>query len=128
MPKKILVIEDDEINRKFFVSLLKEGGYEVVEAADGQTAIELIAKEALSLIFMDIVLPKMSGYEVLKACKEKGLLGSTKVYALTASAESEVGEAGFDGIITKPVRVREFLRTVQEILHVREEEREARRN
>ena len=128
MPKKILVIEDDEINRKFFVSLLKEGGYEVVEAADGQTAIELIAKEALSLILMDIVLPKMSGYEVLKACKEKGLLGSTKVYALTASAESEVGEAGFDGIITKPVRVREFLRTVQEILHVREEEREARRN
>jgi len=128
MPKKILVIEDDEINRKFFVSLLKEGGYEVVEAADGQTAIELIAKEALSLILMDIVLPKMSGYEVLRACKEKGLLGSTKVYALTASAESEVGEAGFDGIITKPVRVREFLRTVQEILHVREEEREARRN
>ncbi len=118
MPKKILVIEDDEINRKFFVSLLKEGGYEVVEAADGQAAIELIAKESPSLILMDIVLPRMSGYEVLRTCKEKGLLGGSKVYALTASAETEVMEAGFDGIITKPIRVREFLRTVGEILHV----------
>ena len=118
MPIKILVVEDDEINRKFFVSLLMQGGYDVVEAADGRTAVELIAQESPSLVLMDICLPKMSGYEVLRACKEKGLLGGTKVYALTGSAEPEVGEAGFDGIITKPVRVREFLSTVEEILHV----------
>src|SRR3989337_968079 len=98
MPKKILVVEDDEINRKFFVSLLQQGGHEVVEAADGLTAVELITKGSLSLVLMDIDLPKMSGDEVLKACKEKGLLGGTKVYALTASAETAVWEAGFEGI------------------------------
>jgi two-component system cell cycle response regulator DivK len=114
---KILVVEDDEMNRKLFVSLLREGGYKVVEAADGRTAVDLIARESPSLVLMDINLPKMSGYEVLRTCKEKGLLGGTKVYALTASAEAEVGKAGFDGIMTKPVRVREFLSTVEEILH-----------
>lgn len=116
MPKKILVVEDDEINRKLFVSLLQERGYDVVEAADGEAAIELIAKESPSLILMDIILPKMSGYEALKACRERGLLGGSKVFALTASTEAELKDAGFDGIITKPVRVREFLKAVEESL------------
>jgi len=128
MPIKILVVEDDEINRKLFVSLLREGGYEVAEAADGRTAVELIERESPSLVLMDINLPKMSGYEVLRTCKEKGLLGGAKVYALTGSAEAEVMEAGFDGIITKPVRVREFLSTVGAILHGHKEEREATEN
>lgn len=119
MATKILVIEDDEINRKFFVTLLEEEGYEVVEAADGQAAMESIARECPSLILMDIVLPKMSGYEVLRACKEKGLMGDAKVYALTASVESEARGAGFDGVIIKPVRVKEFLKTVLEILQGR---------
>ena len=116
MSKKILVVEDDEINRRLFVSLLVEAGYRVAEAADGEAAFEAIIRENPSLILLDITLPKMSGYEVLSACKEKGLLGGAKVYALTASLEPDVRGAGFDGIITKPVRVREFLRTVGEIL------------
>ncbi len=117
MTKKILVVEDDEINRKFFVSLLREQGYEVVQAADGDEAVEAITKESPSLILMDIVMPKMSGYEVLKACREKGLLVGSKIYALTASPEAEVREVGFDGVITKPVRVSEFLKTVEKTLH-----------
>jgi len=127
MPKKILVVEDDDINRKLFVSLLEGDGYEVSEAAEGQAAIRLITLEAFSLVLMDIGLPTMSGAEVLRTCKEKGLLRGTKVYALTASAGT-ARESGFDGIITKPIRVREFLRTVGEILRVREEEREEREN
>jgi two-component system cell cycle response regulator DivK len=128
MTDKILVIEDDEINRRFFVSLLQEGGYEVVEAADGQAAIELITEESPSLILTDIFLPKMNGCEVLRTCKEKGLLRGAKIYALTASAGTEVREAGFDGIIIKPVRVREFLRAVGDIFDVLKEEKEANRH
>lgn len=127
MPGKILVVEDDDINRKLFVSLLEGDGYEVSEAAEAQAAIRLITLEAFSLVLMDIGLPTMSGAEVLRTCKEKGLLRGTKVYALTASAGTARG-SGFDGIITKPIRVREFLRTVGEILRVREEEREEREN
>ncbi len=128
MSNKILVVEDDEINRKFFVTLLEQRGYEVVEALDGLTAIERIAKESPSLVLMDIGLPKVSGHEVLRACKERGLLGGTKVYAMTGSADAEVREAGFDGIITKPVRAGEFLKIVEGILHVNTGEGEASGN
>ena len=113
MAGKILVIEDDEVNRKLFVSLLRERGYEVSEAADGQQAMERIEREAPSLILMDIVLPKMSGLEVLRTCRAKGLLQRSKVYALTASEIPEIDGAEFDGIIRKPVRVREFLHIIE---------------
>jgi two-component system cell cycle response regulator DivK len=113
MAGKILVVEDDEVNRKLFVSLLRERGYEVSEAADGQQAVERIEREAPALILMDIVLPKMSGIEVMRTCREKGLLKRSKVYALTASEMPDIDRAGFDGVIAKPVRVREFLDIIE---------------
>jgi two-component system cell cycle response regulator DivK len=116
MGKKILVVEDDELNRKLFVSILQEKGYEVSEAEDGQEAVAFIQREPMALILMDIILPKMNGFEVLKTCKEKGLLDNTKIYALTASTEKEILEAGFDGVIAKPVKVLEFLTAVGKIL------------
>lgn len=126
MRGKVLVVEDDETNRKFFVTVLLEKGYEVVEAADGEEALAVAARESPSLILMDIVLPKMTGYEVLKACRSKGLLGGSKVYALTASSVADVKEAGFDGVIVKPVRVRAFLKTIEEIFETRNREQGAR--
>ncbi len=116
MAKRVLVVEDDDVNRKLFVSLLEEKGYEVAEAADGMEALEKIREGAPSMVLLDIVLPKMSGFEVLRRCRESGLLKNTSVYALTASTMSEIGDAGFSGIITKPIRVAEFLRAVDEAL------------
>lgn len=116
MAKRILVVEDDDVNRKLFVSLLEEKGYEVAEASDGMEAVEKIREGAPALVLLDIVLPRMSGFEVLKRCRESGLLENTSVYALTASAMPEIREAGFNGIITKPIRVTEFLRMVDDVL------------
>jgi two-component system cell cycle response regulator DivK len=118
MPKKILIVEDDEMNRKLFVTILEGRNYEILEATDGEEAIDMIRKESPSLILMDMILPKMSGIEVFKACRDEGLLDNTKVYALTAAATPEVYNAGFDGIITKPIRIKEFLATVEEALEV----------
>ena len=118
MAKKILVVEDNEMNRKLFVSVLRERGYEVSEAADGEEAIARIKIESPSLILMDILLPGVNGCEVLRACKDKGLLHNAKVYALTASVMPEIYEAGFDGIIQKPVKIFEFLKTVEKTLEV----------
>lgn len=120
MIKKILVVEDNELNRKFFVSVLREQGHAVMEATNGREAIALIADELPVLVLMDIALPDMNGDEVLRTCRERGVLGGTKVYALTASAMSDVRDAGFDGIIPKPVRVLDFLETVQRTLEVLE--------
>ncbi|GAB4419346.1 MAG: response regulator [Thermodesulfovibrionales bacterium] len=118
MAKKILIAEDDELNRKLFVSILQDRGYEILEAVDGQEAIDIIRKESPSLVLMDIILPEMSGMEVFKTCKNEKLLDNTRVYALTAAATSEVFNAGFDGIITKPIKVKEFLETVERALEV----------
>lgn len=115
---RILVVEDDDMNRKLFGSLLREKGYDVVEATDGEEAIELIRGKAPSMVLMDISLPKINGSDVLRICREKGLLDNTKVYALTGSVSKDIDEAGFDGIITKPIRVSEFLNTVKTSLEV----------
>jgi two-component system cell cycle response regulator DivK len=115
MTGKILVVEDDEMNRKLFVSLLRERGYDVLEAADGRQAVEEIEKEEPSLILMDIVLPQMNGFDVLRICKEKGLLHRSKVFALTASEMPEINGSGFDGVITKPVKVMDFLKMIERI-------------
>lgn len=116
MARKILVVEDNEINRKLFVSLLREKGYETCEAENGLDALAMIEREAPSLVLLDIILPQMDGYEVFRTSREKGLLHNTRVYALTAADEGDIHDAGFDGIITKPVRVAEFMRTVEKAL------------
>lgn len=120
----ILVVEDDDLNRKLFVSVLREKGYEVIEAADGGEAVEKIREKAPSLVLLDIVLPLASGFEVLSRCRAEGLLRGAKVYALTASPEAETGEAGFDGVIRKPVKILDFLRTVEETMRSLESEGE----
>ncbi|HYA32125.1 MAG TPA: response regulator [Thermodesulfovibrionales bacterium] len=115
MKGRILVVEDDEANRKLFVSLLRERGYEVSEATDGRQALDEIERDAPPLILMDIVLPEMTGLEVVRACRTRGLLGRSKVYALTASEMPESDGSGFDGVIMKPVRVKEFLNIIEKV-------------
>ncbi len=113
---KVLVVEDDEANRKLFGSLLREKGYDVFEAADGEEAVVLIQRESPALVLLDISLPKLNGSEVLGICRRKNLLDRTKVYALTGSEPKDILEAGFDGIIRKPIKVMNFLDVVEKTL------------
>lgn len=116
MGQRILIVDDEELNRKLFSTILQEKGYEVMLAVNGEEALAMLGTNSFSLILLDILLPKMSGLEVLKLCREKGLLTGTKVYALTGAMMSEIDEAGFDGVIMKPVRVLEFLKVVGQAL------------
>lgn len=113
MVKKILIVEDDELNRKLFQSILHEAGYDVLAAADGDEAIEIMRKESPYLILLDIIMPGKSGLDVLKTLKDEGLLRDSKVYALTATCLSEKDVLNFDGVITKPIRIIEFKETVR---------------
>lgn len=116
MTGKILVVEDDDVNRRLFVSLLNEQGYDVLEAVDGEEAIKAIEEESPSLILLDLMIPKINGLAVFRDCRDRGLLDNKKVYALTAAPTSELLDEGFNGIISKPVRIMEFLETVGEAL------------
>lgn len=117
MAQRILIVDDEELNRKLFSTILQERDYEVSMAVNGEEALAMIENNTFSLILLDIFLPKMTGLEVLKTCRGKGLLTTgAKVYALTGAMMSEIDEAGFDGVIMKPIRVMEFLKIVEQAL------------
>ena len=110
---KILVVDDDAMNRLLFASVLRERGHEVWEACDGEEALTMIEREPVTLVLMDVVLPKTSGVEVLRRCRKTGSLNGKKVFALTGNVTPEILEAGFDGVLMKPVRIMELLELVE---------------
>lgn len=70
MPKKILLIEDEAALQKTFGDVLGQEGYNIVGAMDGETGLNMAKTEKPDLILLDLVLPKMHGFEVLKHLKE----------------------------------------------------------
>jgi len=118
--KKVLVVEDNQDNREMVVKALKFNGYQVIEAVDGQEAIEKAKAENPDLILLDIYLPKMDGYEVTKRLKGDYDVRSIPIIALTAHAmkgnREEALAAGCDGYIPKPIDVRELPKQIEHFL------------
>jgi two-component system cell cycle response regulator DivK len=112
MPRKILIVEDNEDNRELAVKVLRNKGFETVTAADGEEAIEKAVSEKPDLILLDISLPKLDGYEVAKRLKNMEEFKETPIVAFTAHAmkgdREKVIAAGFEGYISKPINIREF--------------------
>ena len=114
MSRKILVV-DDEPNIVDIVTFnLKKDGYEVISAADGEKGLELALTENPELILLDIMMPKMDGFEVCKKIREKS---QTPIIMLTARAEeidTVLGfELGADDYVTKPFGVRALMARVK---------------
>ena len=112
MPRKILIVEDNEDNRELAVKVLRNKGFETVTAVDGEEAIEKAVSEKPDLILLDISLPKLDGYEVAKRLKNMEAFKETPIVAFTAHAmkgdREKVIAAGFEGYISKPINIREF--------------------
>ena len=117
---KILVVEDNQDNREMVVKVLKFNGYVVIEAVDGEEAIEKAKAEAPALILLDIYLPKMDGYEVAKRLKGDTNLRGIPVIALTAHAmkgnREQALAAGCDDYISKPIDIRELPKQIEQFL------------
>jgi len=112
LPKKILVVDDNNDSRELVVKVLKNQGYEMIEAIDGEEALEKAVSEKPDLILMDISIPKLNGYEVTKRLKSLEEVKEIPVVALTAHAmkgdRAKAIEAGCEGYISKPINVREL--------------------
>jgi two-component system cell cycle response regulator DivK len=112
MPRKVLIVEDNQDNRELVVKVLKNKGYSTAEAVDGEDALEKAVSEKPDLILLDISLPKLDGYEVVKRLKSMEEFRDTPVVAFTAHAmkgdREKVIVAGFEGYISKPVNIREL--------------------
>ena len=105
--KKIMVVEDSGLARKILVKALADQGYFVTEAKDGQEALDLLAISVPDLVLLDLILPKVDGYEVLARMKQNQELKKVPVIVLTsrdALFDKLKGKmSGTDEYLTKPV-------------------------
>lgn len=117
MPKKVLIVEDNELNMKLFADLLDAHGYETRQTREGLKAIGMARTFKPDLILMDIQLPEVSGLEVTKWLKDDEALADIPVVAVTAFAmkgdEKRIREGGCEAYIAKPISVSSFLATVR---------------
>lgn len=116
----ILVVEDNERNRKLVRTILEFRGYTVVECDDGEPALALAKAHHPVLVLMDIQLPKVSGIEALARLRADPETQAIPVVAVTASVtpgeRDRVVAAGFSGYISKPIDVTNFADTIEMIL------------
>lgn len=121
MSKRVLIVEDNELNMKLFHDLLDAHGYETLQTRDGMEALEIARAERPDLILMDIQLPEVSGLEVTKWLKEDDSLKQIPVVAVTAFAmkgdEEKIRQGGCEAYIAKPISVAQFMETVQRFLN-----------
>jgi len=119
--KKILIVEDNELNMKLFHDLLEAHGYATVQTRDGLEALKIARDSSPDLILMDIQLPEVSGLEVAKWIKEDDNLKSIPIIAVTAFAmkgdEEKIRQGGCEAYIAKPISVAKFLETVDKFLN-----------
>ena len=115
---KILIIEDDMALRRGLVDNFVDAGYDVQSASDGEQGLELLLESSPDLVLLDIMLPKINGYEICQTARLEGL--DTPIIMLTAKGqESEIIkglELGADDYVTKPFSIRELIARVKAFL------------
>ena len=120
MSSKILIVEDELKNLKLVSDLLQRFGYATIEATDGERGVELAKARKPDLILMDIMMPVMDGLEATRILKADVTTRNIPVLALTSYAmagdKERILQAGCDGYVTKPIDIKEFLKTVGESL------------
>jgi two-component system cell cycle response regulator DivK len=118
--KKILIVEDNELNMKLFNDLLEAQGYNTLQSKNGLEALALARRHRPDLILMDIQLPEVSGLQVTRWIKDDDDLRAIPVVAITAFAmkgdEQKIRDGGCEAYIAKPISVAGFLHTVARFL------------
>jgi two-component system cell cycle response regulator DivK len=118
--RKVLIVEDNELNMKLFNDLLTAHGYDTVQTNDGVTALALARMHRPDLILMDIQLPEISGLEVTRRIKEDEDLQRIPVIAVTAFAmkgdRERIRAGGCEDYIAKPISIAAFFQTVERFL------------
>ncbi len=124
MAKKVLIVEDNELNMKLFRDLLEAHGIETMETRNGNNVLELARENRPDLILMDIQLPEVSGLDVTRWLKDDDDLKTIPVIAVTAFAmkgdEQKIREGGCEDYISKPISVTRFMETIQKYLEAPE--------
>ncbi len=122
----ILVVEDNERNRKLVRDVLDYAGFHVIEAPNAEDGVALVEERSPDLVLMDLQLPGMDGIEALQLLRARPSTRSIPVVAVTAQAMKDDRErvlrAGFDGYLEKPISVRDLPDQVRSFLRPQEVE------
>ncbi|MCB0318699.1 MAG: PAS domain S-box protein, partial [Bdellovibrionales bacterium] len=121
-PLRVLLAEDNAVNRKLAVTILEKAGFEVSVAKNGQEAVELAETDTFDLILMDIQMPIMSGEEATKALREKEISTGLKIPIIALTAHAMEGDRekylnlGMDGYVSKPIRNQELFAEIDSVI------------
>jgi CheY-like chemotaxis protein len=122
---KVLVAEDNPVNRELLRELLENRGYSVIEACNGQEALDMVEQSQPDLLLLDIGMPVLDGFAVVRKIRENPTLATLPVLAVTAYAmrddRDNVLNAGFDGYLSKPINARELANEIERLFRKRED-------
>ncbi len=116
----VLIVDDNELGRKLLRDVLQIGGYRTAEAGSGEEALRILAQQRPALVILDIRLPCMNGFAVVKHMREDPATSSIPAIAVTASAfpidKKRILDAGFDACHAKPINVQAFVNEVHRLV------------
>lgn len=128
---RILIADDNPEIRQLLTTILQDEGHKVSAADDGRQALEMILAQAPDVLVLDIMMPSLDGYGVLKEMKSAGMRDSVKVLVLTAKTQEADWVRGFklgaDQYLTKPFDVDEFVEAVNGLIAMSKEQLRLRR-
>ena len=126
MKEKILIVEDNPPNMRLMEMTLRLKGYELLQATDGEEALNMAIREKPDLIIMDLNLPKVSGLEVTKRLRQMPAFNHTPIIAVTAHAmkgdKEKIIEVGCDAYLPKPINTHQLPRVVADMLRQRQKD------
>ena len=130
--KTVLVVDDEPDVRNYLASILKDAGFNVLTAGDGEEALEITRSQHPDFISLDLVMPKKDGHKVLYELRRDKALARIPVLIVTAHAQTDMGQHHLEGILAdkvisgpgvyleKPVRPADYVRSVQRALGIEE--------
>ena len=126
---KVLIAEDNAVNRELLRELLEARGYTVVEAGDGEEALRMIEQTQPDILLLDIGMPALDGFAVVRALRENPRLATLPALAVTAYAmqsdQEKILSSGFDGYLSKPVNARSLAEELDRLLGKRDKKARA---
>jgi CheY-like chemotaxis protein len=122
---KVLIAEDNAVNRELLRELLESRGYEVLEACDGQEALQMVEQAQPDILLLDIGMPVLDGFGVIRKIRENPSLATMPVLAVTAYAmqgdRERIMKSGFNGYLSKPVDARSLAEELRRLLSKRDD-------
>jgi CheY-like chemotaxis protein len=122
---KVLVAEDNAVNRELLRELLESRGYNVMEASDGQEALQMLERTHPDILLLDIGMPVLDGFAVIRQIRKNPSYATLPVLAVTAYAmrgdRENVLNSGFDGYLSKPINARDLGNELERLLQKRQD-------